>query len=166
MALRPYSVLGVSSHYRQEARLLTGVEHKEMLVGYIILRVCLRWGYFSRFLFATSGIACVQLAHSSLGDWKDIFINHLLIIIKPTISASPIVSYFPWLCVSDYCTIIFCHLLYIYIYIYIYIYMYIPGTSRLCFHYRCAICANDWVYYDPRVVLYICSHITIFTIFH
>ena len=38
---------------------------------------------------------------------------------------------FPWLCVWDGCTIIFCHLLQIY--------KYISGTLGLCFHYRCSV---------------------------
>ena len=30
-------------------------------------------------------VACVELAHSSLGDWKNIFITYLIIIIKPEV---------------------------------------------------------------------------------
>ena len=35
-----------------------------------------------------------MLAHSSLGDWKDLFITHLIIIIKSEVSTFPLLSYF------------------------------------------------------------------------
>ena len=41
--------------------------------------------------FAIYGVACVELAHSSLGHWKDIFIIHLIIIIKSEVSTFSIV---------------------------------------------------------------------------
>ena len=47
---------------------------------------------------AIDGVACVELAHSSLADWKDIFIIHL-IIINRKYPLFPLLSYFPWLCV-------------------------------------------------------------------
>ena len=37
---------------------------------------------------------CVQLAHFSLGDWKDIPIAHVIIIIKSEVSLYPFLSYF------------------------------------------------------------------------
>ena len=37
---------------------------------------------------------CVQLAHFSLGDWKDISIAHVIIIIKSEVSTLPIVIIF------------------------------------------------------------------------
>ena len=56
-------------------------------------------------------VACVQLAHSSLGNWKDICVTHL-IVIKLEVSTFPIVViFFLLLCVGGGCTIIFCHLL-------------------------------------------------------
>ena len=46
--------------------------HK-MLVGYITSRLCLRWSS-PDYLFAVYRVACVLLAHSSVGDWRDILI--------------------------------------------------------------------------------------------
>ena len=43
------------------------------------------------FVIIMYGVVCVQLAHFSLGDWKDISINHVIIIIKLEISTLPIV---------------------------------------------------------------------------
>ena len=49
--------------------------------------------------FAIYGAARVELTHSNLGDWKDIFITHLINIIKTEVSTFPIVViFFPWLC--------------------------------------------------------------------
>ena len=90
---------------------------QKMLAGYIMSRVCLRWDYFFRLPFCIYRVACVELAHSSLGDWKYIFITHLIIIMKSEVSTFPIVvifHIFPWLCVWDGCNIIFCHLLHLY----------------------------------------------------
>ena len=57
---------------------------------------------------------CVQLDHFSLGDWKDIFIAHVIIIIKiGGINLTHFSHIFPWLCAWGACYIIFCHLLYI-----------------------------------------------------
>ena len=39
-------------------------------------------------------VAFVQLAHSSLGEWKDIFVIHLIVIIKSEVSTFPIVVIF------------------------------------------------------------------------
>ena len=52
----------------------------------------------------------INLTHSSLGDWEDIFITHLIIIIKLEVSTSPIVVRFFCGCVSAWscCTIICC----------------------------------------------------------
>ena len=44
------------------------------------------------------GIACVQLAHFSLGDWEDISIAHFFIIIKSEVSTLPIIIFFRGLC--------------------------------------------------------------------
>ena len=50
----------------------------------------------------------------SLGDWKDISIAHVIIIIKSEVSTFPIFYHiFPWLCAWDVCYIIFCYLLHI-----------------------------------------------------
>ena len=44
------------------------------------------------FVTTVYGIVCVQLAHFSLGDWKDISIAHVIIIIKS--EPYPLLSYF------------------------------------------------------------------------
>ena len=59
------------------------------------------------------GVVCVQLTHFSSGDWKDIFIAHVIIIIKSEVTAFPIVIIFFRGRVSDVCYIIFCHVLHI-----------------------------------------------------
>ena len=46
------------------------------------------------YLFAIYRVACVQLAHSSSDVWKDIFITHLIIIIKSEVSLFPVVLIF------------------------------------------------------------------------
>ena len=40
------------------------------------------------------GVVLVRLAHFSFGDWKDIFIAHVIIIIKSEVSTLPIVIIF------------------------------------------------------------------------
>ena len=47
------------------------------------------------------GVVCVQLAHLSIGDWKDISIAHVIIIIKPEVFNFPIVSIFFRGCVPE-----------------------------------------------------------------
>ena len=53
------------------------------------------------YLFAIYGVAYVQLAHSRKGDWKGVFITHLIIIIKSEVSVFPIVVIFFRGCVSE-----------------------------------------------------------------
>ena len=89
---------------------------KKCLLG-MSCRECV-WDGVSSFdnIFEIYEAACDQLAHSSLGDWKDIWINHLIIIIKSEVFTFHIVViFFLWLCVWDGCTIIFCHLLHFYL---------------------------------------------------
>ena len=65
-------------------------------------------------VYSIYGAVCVQLAHFSIGDWKDISIDHIIIIIKSEVSTVPIIIiFFPWLYVWDDCYIIFCYLLHI-----------------------------------------------------
>ena len=47
------------------------------------------------------GVVCVQLAHFSIGDWKDLSIAHVIIIIKSEVSTFPIVIIFFRGCVSE-----------------------------------------------------------------
>ena len=81
------------------------------------------------FLFAIYGVACVQLAHSNLGDWKDIFMIHLIIIIKSEVSTFPIVVIFFRGCVSEMVVLPYSVIYYIYI----------SGTLGLCFNYLCSV---------------------------
>ena len=74
---------------------------RKMLAGYIMSRVCLRWDYVFRFPFCIYRVACVELAHSSLGDWKNMSITHLIIIIKSEVSTFPFVVIFFRGCVSE-----------------------------------------------------------------
>ena len=45
---------------------------------------------FFRLLYCIYRVACVELANSGLCDWKNIFITHLIIIIKSEVSTFPI----------------------------------------------------------------------------
>ena len=47
-----------------------------------------------KFVIKIYGVVCVQLTHFSSGDWKDIFIAHVIIIIKSEVSTFPIVIIF------------------------------------------------------------------------
>ena len=80
-------------------------------------------------LFAIYGVPCVELAHSNLGDWKDIFIIHLIIIIKSEVSTFPIVVIFFRGCVSEMVVLPYSVIYYIYI----------SGTLGLCFNYLCSV---------------------------
>ena len=79
-----------------------------MSVEYLV-EVCLTCcqSYRLPFVFITMyGVVCVQLAHLRIGDWKDISIAHVIIIIKTEVSTFHIVIIF--------IVFIFCHLLYVY----------------------------------------------------
>ena len=102
---------------------------QKMLAGYIMSRVCLRWDQFFRFPFCIYRVACVELAHLSLGDWKNISITHLIIIIKSEVSTFPIVVIFFRDCVSEMVVLSYSVIYYIYI----------PGTLGPCFHYWCSV---------------------------
>ena len=102
---------------------------QKMLAGYIMSRVCLRWDYFFRLPFCIYRVACVELAHSSLGDWKYIFISHLIIIIKSEVSTFPIVVIFFRGCVSEMVVLSYSVIYYIYI----------PGKLGLCFYFWCSV---------------------------
>ena len=95
---------------------------------------------------------CVQLAHFSLGDWEDISIVHVIIIIKSEVSTLPIIILFrgcvPEMFVASY-SVTYC--------------IYIPGKPGFCFHYYCADYAEckylDTFWLADRVRLFI--HYTI-----
>ena len=66
---------------------------------------------------------------SVLGDWKDISIAHVTIIIKSEVSTFPIVIIFfrgcvPEMCVTSY-SVTYC--------------INVPGKPGICFHYYCAV---------------------------
>ena len=71
------------------------------------------------FIFITIyGVVCVQLAHLSIGDWKDISIAHVIIIIKSEVSTFPIVFIVfrrcvPEMFIPSYCDIIITYCIYI-----------------------------------------------------
>ena len=71
------------------------------------------------------------MAHSSLGDWKNIFITHLIIIIKSEVSTFPIVVIFFRGCVSEMVVLSYSVIYYIYI----------LGKLGLCFHFWCSVYA-------------------------
>ena len=81
------------------------------------------------FVIKINGVVCVQLTHFSSGDWKDIFIAHVIIIIKSEVSTFPIVIIFFRGRVSEmfgtsfsatYC-------------------IYIPGKLGFCSHHYCTV---------------------------
>ena len=66
---------------------------------------------------------------SVLGDWKDIYIAHVIIIIKSEVTTFPIVIIFfrgcvPGMFVTSY-SVTYC--------------IYVPGKPGICFHYYCAV---------------------------
>ena len=69
------------------------------------------------------GVVCVQLAHFNLGDWEDISIAHVIIIIKSEVSTLPIIKFFrgrvPEVFVTSY-SVTYC--------------IYILGKTGFCFH--------------------------------
>ena len=94
-------------------------------------------------------VVCVQLAvHFSLGDWEDISIAHVIIIIKSEVSTLPIIIFsrgcVPEIFVTSY-SVTYC--------------IYIPGKSGFWFHYYCAEydeCKySDTFWLADRVRLYI-----------
>ena len=102
-----------------------------MFVEYLV-KVCLACckSYRWPFIFITIyGVVCVQLAHFSICDWKDISIGHVIIIIKSEVSTFPIVIIFfcgcvPEMFVTSY-SVTYC--------------IYVPGKPGLCFHYHCVV---------------------------
>ena len=68
------------------------------------------------------GVECVQRAHLSIGDWKDISIADIIIIIESEVSTFPIVTIFfrgcaPKMCFTSY-FVTYC--------------IYIPGKPGIC----------------------------------
>ena len=59
--------------------------------------MCVTYCWYHRLPFIVNTIyrvVCVQLAHFSLGDWKDIPLAHVIIVIKSEVSVLPIVIIF------------------------------------------------------------------------
>ena len=110
------------------------------------------------YLFAIYGVACVELAHSSLVDWKDISIIHLIFIIKSEVSTFPIVviffrGYVSEMVVLPYSVIVLLH-----------IYLENTGTVFQLFVFslfdvQSMVFANDRIHYGLQVV-FVCLQIT------
>ena len=105
------------------------------------------------FVIKIYGVACVQLIHFSSGDWKDIFIAHVIIIIKSEVSTFPIVIIFfrgrvSEMFVTSY-SVTYC--------------IYIPGKMGFCSHHYCAVydeCkSSDTLWPADRIRLFV--HYTI-----
>ena len=65
--------------------------------------------FFTTYVVPSQNVVCVKPTHVSLGDREDIFLTHLIIIIKSAVSTFPIVViFYLWLSASDGCTIICC----------------------------------------------------------
>ena len=94
------------------------------------------------------GVVCVQMAHFSLGDWEDISIAHVIIIIKSEVSTLPIIIFFrgcvPEMFVTSY-SVTYC--------------IYIPGKPGFCFHYHCAV-YDECKYSDTFWIVFVCLYIT------
>ena len=95
------------------------------------------------------GLYCVQLAHFSIGDWKDISIAHVIINIESEVSTFPIVFIFfrgcvPEMFVTSY-SVTYC--------------MNVPGKLGICFHYYGAVydeCKySDAFWLADRIYMYI-----------
>ena len=81
------------------------------------------------FVIKVYGVVCVQLTHFSSGEGKDIFIVHVIIIIKSEVSTFPIVIIFfrgrvSEMFVTSY-SVTYC--------------IYIPGKLGFCSHHYCAV---------------------------
>ena len=117
-------------NYHHFATLPTGTEYIWMFVEYLVV-VCLTcWSFRLPCIFITIyGVVCVQLAHFSIGDWKDISIAHVIIIIKSEVSTCPIVIIFFRSCVPE---------MFVISYSVTYC-IYVPAKPGICFHYYCAV---------------------------
>ena len=80
------------------------------------------------FLLQYMGLYVLNWPISVLGDWKNIPIAHVIIIIKPDVSTFPIVIIFSRGCVPE---------MFVQSYSVTYC-IYVPGKPGLCFHYHCA----------------------------
>ena len=81
------------------------------------------------FVIKIYGVVYIQLTHFRSGDWKDISIAHVIIIIKSEVTTFPIVFIFFRgrefeMFVTSY-SVTFC--------------IYIPGKQGFCFHHYCAV---------------------------
>ena len=96
---------------------------------------------------------CVQLAHFSIGDWKNISLAHVLIIIKSEVSTFPIVIIFfpgcvPKMFVTSY-SITYC--------------IYIPGNREFLFIIivQFMMSANSQIRFGLQIVFRFFEHYTI-----
>ena len=117
------------------------------------MEVCLTCCYSSRLPFIVitiSRVLCVQLAHFSLSDWKDISIAPVIIIIKSEVSTLPIIIFFrgcvPEMFVTSY-TVTYC--------------IHIPGKNGifLIIIVQFMMSANGRIRFGLQIVL-VCLYIT------
>ena len=145
MALRSYSVLNIL--LPTIIIIIHTCAHRHWkyvnACGANLVEVCLTCCQSSRLPFIVIiiyGVVCVQLAHFSLGDWKDISIAHVIIIIRSELSTLPIIAFFHGYVsekfVASY-SATYC--------------IFIPGKPGFCFHYYCAVYDNcKWCYSHPH----------------
>ena len=111
-----------SCHHHYDARALTGRTSVNACWAYLVEVCASPLNYLSLSYIILYGVVCVQLAHFSSGDWKDISKTHVIIIIKSEVSALPIVIFFcscvPGMLVTSY-YVTYC--------------IYIPGKTRILF---------------------------------
>ena len=95
------------------------------------------------------GLYVFKLAHFSLGDWEDISIAHVIIIIKSEVPTLPIIIFFrgcvPEMFVTSYSVTYR---------------IYIPGKPGFCFHYYCAV--HDECKYSDTLWLADCVHLFVY----
>ena len=121
MALRSYSILDILL----SSIIIIRQDSLQALNTYICLLSIMLLVLSITFFFITIyGVICVQLAHLSIGDWKDISLAYVIIIIKSEESTFPIVFIFfrgcvPEMFVTSY-SVTYC--------------IYILGKPGICFH--------------------------------
>ena len=125
----------------------------------VYLEVCLTCckSYRLPFVVITIyGVVCVQLAHFSLGDWKDISIAHVIIIIKSEVSILPIVIIF---------SVVVCLRCLLHHILSLINCICIPGQPGFCFHCYCAVyneCKqSDTFWLADRISLFVHYNISL-----
>ena len=140
------------SHYHHDARLLTRVEH-----GYSVESMPKMELVLTVTFFAIYGVA---RGYSSLGDWKDIFVTQLIIIIKPEVSTflMIVINFRSYVCEVVIYNHILSHLQShsFTCYIHIPISWWPAGRVRVFAHYIISVSSLYrlvWRYWSPKVVV-------------